>query len=154
MALCDMCGKETPSVIAEIEGTQLNVCEKCSRFGKIIKKINMIIEKPRKAKKRKSANVEEKEIIEFISESFGKKVKDSREKLGLKQEDFAKKINEKVSVIHNIESEHHEPSIELARKLEKFLHIQLVEQKEVEKISSTKKSSGNLTIGDLMQLKK
>lgn len=154
MSLCDMCGKEIPSVLAEVEGTNLNVCDKCARFGKIIKKLNII---PANAKrgtpKKKESQIEEKEIVETIQEGFGKAIKEAREKLGLNQEDFAKKINEKVSVIHSLESEHHEPSIELARKLEKQFHIKIVEEREVEKISVGKKSPNQMTIGDLIKIK-
>ena len=42
MALCDMCGKETKLIVALIENTELNVCEKCGKFGKIIRKDNYI----------------------------------------------------------------------------------------------------------------
>ena len=33
---CDMCGRDTQLFKADIEGTILNVCGNCSRFGKII----------------------------------------------------------------------------------------------------------------------
>ena len=36
---CDLCGKEDELYLALIEGTELNVCKNCSKFGKIIKKI-------------------------------------------------------------------------------------------------------------------
>ena len=39
MSLCDMCGKETDLVVALIEGTELNVCRECGKFGKILRKL-------------------------------------------------------------------------------------------------------------------
>ena len=32
---CEMCGKETNLVRARIEGAEMTVCEKCSRFGTV-----------------------------------------------------------------------------------------------------------------------
>lgn len=152
MALCDMCGKENSSIVAMIEGTELNVCLNCAKFGKPLRKIK-ISEQIKEVKLQKK-HEEKEEIIETIVEGYGKLIKEAREKLGLKQEDFAKKINEKVSVIHSLESEHHEPNIDLARKLEKFLKIRLVEEEKIENPEFGKTSSSQLTIGDLIKIKK
>ena len=76
--------------------------------------------------------------------------------MGLKQEDFAKKINEKLSVVSGIESGRHKPSMELAKKIGRFLRISLVEEiedKEEEKIAG-KGASEELTIGDLIKIRK
>ncbi len=101
---CDMCGKETDLVIALIENTELNVCENCSKFGKVKRKVHIStpIQKSKKIEK------EPEEVTKRIIKGYGNLIKDAREKLNLKQEEFAKKINEKVSLIHNIESKHHE----------------------------------------------
>ena len=153
MSLCDMCGKETNLVVALIEGTELNVCSKCAKFGKILRRV--IEEKPIEKIGRKviKEEADEEEIIEGIVEGYGKLIKEAREKLGLKQEDFAKKINEKVSLIHNIESEHHEPSLKLAGKIEKFLKIKLIEQTKLENDKFDKMTDNQVTVGDLIKLK-
>jgi putative transcription factor len=152
MVLCDMCGKETNLVVADIEGTELNVCDICAKHGKIIRKIEPIKES-RNIRKKEKIEIEE-ETIEKIVEGYGKLIKESREKLGLKQEDFAKKINEKSSIIHNIESEHYEPDIKLAQKIEKFLKIRLIEEEKIEKTNIDHVDSAGLTIGDLIKIKK
>ena len=75
--------------------------------------------------------------------------------MGLKQEDFANKINEKVSLIHHIETGRHEPSIELTRKLERFLRIKLIV--EHEETHDTAKKEGrpeSFTLGDFIKIKK
>ncbi len=152
MTLCDMCGKETDLVVAIIEGSEMNVCSQCARFGKIIRKIKP--PEPIKKEIEKVGKEEpEKEIIENIVESYGKIIKEAREKLGLKQEDFAKKINEKASLIHKIESEHQKPSIDFAKKIEKFLKIKLIEEEKLEKIKLDKSDSESFTIGDIIKLK-
>ncbi len=69
---------------------------------------------------------------------------------------MAKKLMEKESLLHNVESGHMKPNLELARKLEKFLKISIVEQIELEASSSTsekKKGGSGLTIGDMLNRK-
>ena len=151
MVVCDMCGKEKNLVIADIEGTELNVCNDCAKFGKIIRKIEPIREE--KEIRRKIQKEDEEEIIERIIENFGKIIKEGREKLNLKQDEFAKKINEKASIIHSLESEHHEPNIKLANKIEKFLKIKLIEKETIEESNLNTIKSEALTIGDLIKKK-
>ncbi|MDP7457542.1 MAG: helix-turn-helix domain-containing protein, partial [Candidatus Woesearchaeota archaeon] len=66
----------------------------------------------------------------------------------------AKKINEKVSLIHHIETGKTEPSIALAKKLERFLNISLVKQDEQIPVHIEKSSSEAMTIGDMIKVKK
>jgi|TARA_B100002003_G_C14002291_1_gene483818 putative transcription factor len=151
MVVCDMCGKEKNLIVADIEGTELNVCNDCAKFGKIIRKIEPI--RTQKEVKRNQQKEDEEEIIERIIENFGKIIKEGREKLNLKQDEFANKINEKASIIHSLESEHHEPNIKLANKIEKFLKIKLIEEETVEETNLNTTKSENLTIGDLIKKK-
>ena len=156
---CDMCGKETDVLYkTEIEGAVMYVCKECSRFGKVLGVKRSFVEK-KKVKgndRKKNNNVEpEVDIIEEIVDDYNIIVKNAREKIGLKQEDLAKKISEKVSLIQKIETGDIEPSIKVARKLEKFLKIKLIETIRLEKTKpKTTKESGNLTIGDIIEVKK
>ena len=149
---CDMCGKETDLVVALIEGTELTVCKECASFGKILRKAKPTVR--HEEKKKPKVKLPERQIIETIVPGYGRIIKKKREELGLKQEDFARKINEKVSLIHNIESEHFEPSINLARKIERFLKIKLVEQFEEQLSGKSKKltSTDEMTIGDIIKI--
>jgi putative transcription factor len=124
--------------LAEIEGTSMHVCTECSRFGKTKGKTNVrvVVEE----KKRKETT----EPVYVFAQGYGTMVKKAREKLGLKQEEMAKKLNERESTLHNIESEHFKPSIELARKLEKSLHISIVEEIKDEQNSSTKSHQNSM----------
>ncbi len=148
-----MCGKETNLFKTVVEGTELRVCKDCSKFGRVVEKIA----EPVKGKKKKHIEEEreEPEIVEAIVPDYASKVKNARESLGLKQEELAKKLSEKESVIHKIETGHYEPNLMLARKLERFLKITLVEQQEIKKEGNAKVSpAGPLTIGDLIKIKK
>lgn len=148
-----MCGKETELFITSVEGTDLKVCQNCAKFGKIKTRAKPL--EPPKKKKQVEIEEEEPEIIQTISSDYALKVKNARESLKLKQEELAKKLNEKESVIHKIETGHYEPNIKLAKKLERFLKIKLVEEEEVNKEKQkASKSSGPLTIGDILKIKK
>ena len=37
MSQCEMCGKETKLFTTLVEGTELNICQPCSKFGKILR---------------------------------------------------------------------------------------------------------------------
>lgn len=150
---CEICGSDEKLFKTLIEGTELNVCKKCSKFGKIISEVR-IETKEKKPAKIERETAPEKEVLQIIVPDYGLRIKKAREALGLKQEDFAKKINEKISLIHNIESNRFEPSISLARKLEKFLKITLVEQYEDTHDKVSKAKSDLFTIGDFIKVKK
>jgi putative transcription factor len=152
---CDLCGRETEFLLkTEVEGTELNLCKECSQHGKVLRKIEAAVEKPKSASKP-TFTLPEREIIQVIIPDYANLIKEKREQLGLKQEEFAKKIAEKESIIHKIETGQFEPSIALARKVEKFLKIKLIEEHEETK-QKTKKSSEDegFTIGDIIKIKK
>ncbi len=151
-----MCGKETELFKTDIEGSILNLCKECSKFGKVV---SVVKEKEVRAKKPISvsldrANTKEQESILVVIPDYGDIIKKKREQLGIKQEDFAKQINEKKALIHKIEINQFEPPVSLARKIEKFLHIKLIEQQEIkpEKVEKTK--SDSFTIGDFIKVRK
>jgi len=156
MPCCDICGKETELYHALIEGTEMNVCIECGKFGKIIKKAREYKEKPKKIIKDFSELHQnpDKEIVQVIVKDYAQRIKNKREQFGLKQEDFAKKISEKESLIHHIESGTFEPNINLARKMEKFLKIKLVEEEEVAKDMHFKASPEQFTVGDFIKVRK
>lgn len=147
---CELCGTETKLFKAVVEGTELTVCKSCAGHGKIIKAIFQ--KKPEKKKQAIKSKIQEPEEEELLIPNFAKKIRKEREKRKLKQEDFAKKINIKASLLHKIESGSFEPSLEMARKLERALGIRLIVKEKIEKTIVAKgKSSENITIGDLIK---
>jgi len=162
VSLCELCGRKPSIYNCEIEGTMMKVCEDCSRFGGVKGKSNVRIV-VQESKKPVSNDPE----YVFV-QGYGSIVKNAREKLNLKQEDFAKNINEHKSVIHQVEIEHIRPNILLARKLERALHIKIVDEVRVGKYESeedaktlnstgrlTSKPKGEgLTLGDMMNVRK
>jgi len=153
---CDICGKETNLFKTDVEGSILNLCEECSRFGKVISVIEGE-KKEVKKKVKKDIKIEKpkkKEFILTIIPDYGGIIKKKREQLRVKQEDFAKEIKEKRALIHKIETNQFEPSVSLARKIEKFLNIKLIEMEELKAGKIDKKKGEHFTIGDFIKVKK
>ncbi|MBN1156294.1 TIGR00270 family protein [Candidatus Woesearchaeota archaeon] len=153
---CEICGKDELLFKTNIEGTMMNVCKPCSKYGKVISaaREETAVRQKKKDENKTIAITRKKEIIQTIVEDYGEKVKRKREQLGLKQEELAKMIAEKESLLHHIESGKFEPNIELARKLERFLKISLVEEYEEENSRLQHTKSDELTIGDLIKVRK
>ncbi|MBT3464299.1 TIGR00270 family protein, partial [archaeon] len=89
---------------------------------------------------------------ERIVKNYASLIRTKREQMNLKQEEFAKMLTEKESIIHKIESGTYKPSISMAKKIERQLGLKLREEIEIEEIE-IKKTKGSLTIGDMLKLK-
>ena len=146
MSNCDLCGRETELFRVEVEGSFVNACERCGRFGKIIGRANK-----NKIELKKKNLVDEK--IEVIVEDYDRIIRRERERRGLRHEDLAKKLNEKESVIQKIENKQMMPGLELARKMEKFFGIKLVEDISDDKIEIKHAESRRVTLGDVIKQK-
>ena len=70
--------------------------------------------------------------------------------MNLTQEELAKKLKEKASIIKRVE-EGWEPPTKLINKIEKFFDIKLREKIE-EKVLEKKSDSKELTIGDVVEV--
>lgn len=152
MPICEMCGGDLELVDAIVEGTMLKLCKRCAKFGRVI-----TIEKPIiKEEKIFESNRPIEEPQEVIISNYSEIIKKARELKNLKQEEVAKQIAEKESVIHNLESGNLTPSIKLAKKLEQFFRIKLIVKPEENKKESKKLDFKNnfVTIGDLLKMSK
>ena len=146
-----MCGSPGKLYKAVIEDAELTVCHECSKFGKVISVVKQEYAKEIKAKA--AENIIQPEKIDVIVNDYAEKIRKKREQLGLKQEEFAKKINEKESLIQKIESGHFEPSISLAKKIEGFLKIKLVEEHEETHEHHKASKADTFTLGDFIKKK-
>ena len=151
--------------MTEIEGTVINVCKECSGYGKVIKPIvqTEFKGKARKAKKTSEDVIyteteqdSQSELIESIVENYNEIIKRKREKLGMPQKEFARHVNEKESLMQNIEKGRMEPSMSLAKKLEKLLDITLIEMIEDSGRAGIRSDEGDeksatFTLGDFIK---
>ncbi len=150
---CEICGKTEALYNVSIEGTELKVCRDCVKYGKVMESLKTNTAQPQRHF-QPLPKIEQQEEEETIIENYSVLIKNAREKLGLSQEDFAKKINEKVSLVHKLETGAFEPPIEMAKKIERFLRIRIVAKAEEAKEKPSKKTSDVLTIGDVLKIKK
>jgi len=167
---CEVCGRKIhgkPYKVM-IEGARLTVCGKCAKHGTIAweeaKPKTAVTLKPRitrhmpsKIQSKKPPPQRAAESILELVEHFDVKIRQAREKLELSHEELGRKISEKVSVLKKIETGKMTPDNKLAAKLEHALKIKLLVPASEEKIPQTKipkPVSRELTLGDLIQLKK
>jgi len=153
--MCDMCGSEEKLFRTDIEGSVLNVCSSCAKFGKIIAAVPEVIrQKQKRPEAKPDATPSKSELIQIVSDDAAQKVREKRQRLGLKQKQLAKAIAEKESLIQKIESGQFIPSISLARKLERYLKIRIVEQHEEKHDHAFRAKGSSLTIGDMLSTRK
>jgi putative transcription factor len=165
--ICEMCGSDKNKLLlTEVEGALVKVCPDCARFGKGRKEEKpapaMDVSSggssggfslpPLKKKGAYSKDVFDRMGDDELVDDYGKVIRRSREALHLSQEDLAKKINEKKSIIAKLESGNMVPSDDLVKKLEKALLVKLKE-KYVAKSQTLKPkgSGGPVTLGDLVK---
>ena len=159
---CEVCGHKIHDepITAVIEGAKLTVCVECSKHGKIIHQEEVAL--PQKSLKKTQAPVAmvqrksvvaKVEITQEITEDYANKIKAAREKLVLTHEELGKKINEKASVLRNLEAGKMSPNNQLASKLEHMLKIKLLVPISEEKVPPPTSKSANqeLTLGDLIE---
>jgi len=118
MADCEICGFKEASVNVRIDSAILNACEDCAKSGKVI-------DAPRQVQQF-APIVSKPSAEELVVSDFGKVIGQARQRSGLKQDELANKLNEKLPVVQAAESGKR-CDIKLAKKLEKFFGIKLVE---------------------------
>lgn len=153
MALCEMCGKTGNLVLAEVEGVELKVCPNCAKHG-VVKSRGNYNYNPRF---QRTSYSKREEVEEKVVENYAHLIREAREKSNLNQEDFAQLLQEKESVTSKWESGSMPPSLEEARKLQRFLGITLIRKEESEEeLKQEKRRPGDdtLTLGDFIKIKK
>jgi len=147
---CDMCSAPGKLYRTIVESAELSLCYECSKLGKVI----AVIQQKTNSMPAKGGNDEpQTEIMEIIVDDYAEKIRKKRGSLGLNQKEFAKKLNEKESLIQNIESGHFKPPIGMAKKIGSVLKIKLVEEHEERHEKQVKPKIGSFTIGDFIKVK-
>lgn len=170
MASCEMCGYNGELKRAVVEGSLLMLCDKCVKFGEVIelksppsedivssrmKKLNT----SRYASMRSAGVYVHESEEELVVKDYFELVKRAREKMAKTQEEVAKEIAEKVSIVQGIESGRLEPSLKLAKKLEQYFKIDLMKKVSISKENEELEQDlglkhGSMTIGDVIKIKK
>ncbi|UYZ39893.1 MAG: multiprotein bridging factor aMBF1 [Candidatus Methanospirare jalkutatii] len=142
---CEICGSEIRDDVyfIRVDASELKVCKYCARHGTLVRRVRVerVLEEGRKLKSASVASAatvsavvrrrpriydEMERVLEEeaeIPEDFGRLVKSARERLGWKQAELARRINEKQSVIRKIETGEIIPTKELREKLKRALNL-------------------------------
>lgn len=144
--ICELCGKPITGKPTKvwIEGAQLTVCHRCTRYGSIVKPaIKRVSHQP---PKRRELRLESEDKV--LVDNYNVLIRQARESMGLTQADLARLISEKESIIRRLESGRMAPTLELAKKLEKALKVKLYEEVRQEQ-EVPRPQSLELTLGDV-----
>jgi len=87
-----------------------------------------------------------------LAPDYDQRVRNARENSGMKQEELADELNEKLSLIRKIERGEMRPDEEVRGKLESALGVSLTEEVGGEEWESDE-SSGGYTVGDIIERK-
>lgn len=167
---CELCGREVSETLCKtitIEGAVLRVCPTC--YSRLVKNKGSSLVSQQKTtlyhtrqdnsrelgRKWSRARIPKRILEEEfdVVPDYSKRIREARQRLGWSTRVLAEKVREKESVIKRIESGKLKPSIDLARRLEKVLHIKLLEPIVEEKTTSTTIDKEDyFTIGDLIKI--
>lgn len=156
---CEICGSDIrgkPHTV-NVEGSVLEVCDRCARYGKpadkwapVSKKLFPVERSVRTVKAGRS-NIFDK-LREEIIPDFDVVIKDVREKRNLTVEELASRIKEKAALLRKIERREITPEDELRRKLEKELEIKLTERVGTEQKAHALQKG--ITLGDIANIRR
>ena len=147
-----------------LEGAKITVCDNCAQHGKKIYKPSPNVQFKKTSQKKpqttpnkqriKPRDVEEVEIVL----DYAKRIRNARNNLKLNQDQFAQKLNEKPSLLRRIEAGKVEPTVKLAKKIQKIYNIQLMKKTDetefnVQETKFMKRSAGS-SLGDIAFIKK
>jgi putative transcription factor len=160
---CDICGRQIvgQAFKVKVEGAKMVVCRSCQALGKPYQEDPVIQRAPPGFAERlhvpqSSASRPVKlprEIDELeVAENFPEVVRKGRMKLGWSQDDLAKKVKEKLSVIQKIETGKMSPNTQLCRQLQHELRIKLLVPRS-ETPPPKAAAPAEVTLGDIVKIK-
>jgi len=179
MVSCEMCGAETSSPkTVKIEGAELEVCDDCTDFGTEVQtgssgststKYSTGSSESSSSSGSSSSGggttgagrsgggggqSDMYDDIEELAQDYDERLREAREAAGLSQEDLAKQLNEKASLIRKLEHGDILPSDEVQQKLERALEVDLgAGGSAAGEEWSGGSSTGEYTLGDVVERK-
>jgi len=158
---CEICGVEIIGSARKVvvEGTELDVCGKCSQYGKaaqgwtpVSRKVAPVAPAPkpgiRKTKRRSHDDMDD----EIVSD-YSKIIREGREAKGWTLEELGMNIKEKAALIRKIERSEIKPEDNLRKKLERGLGIKLTERVSTDVMEHGTGFQGT-TLGDIVKIKR
>lgn len=167
-----MCGAETSSpTTVEIEGAELDVCDDCADFGTEVEQQSTGSASTKYSTDSSSggsdgsssadgasgsSNTRRHDMfddMEEVVQDYDERIRNAREAAGLSQDELAKELNEKASLIRKLERAASLPSDSVQGKLERKLDITLTEGGVDDTEWEGGASTGEYTLGDVVQRK-
>ena len=144
------------------------VCDHCQTLGKPYKEDHPVPSRPRPTVspksnvrspiilpvRRKTAELP-REIDELdLADDFAERVRKHRTKLGISQDELARRVKQKLSVIQKIETGKITPDSRLCHELEHELKVKLLLPHDDDETESPKAAAPtSVTLGDIIQIK-
>jgi len=140
------------------------VCAKCQRLGKpyveetpprlssrpmskVTSRGSVFTPNPRRITPALPKEIDELDLVD----DYSSRVRDRRMKLELSQEELAKRVKEKLSVIQKIETGKMTPNTKLCRELEHELRVKLLLPRKEAIVPTT--TPAEVTLGDIIRIK-
>ncbi|WP_101297763.1 multiprotein bridging factor aMBF1 [Halegenticoccus soli] len=175
MPQCEMCGAEKPSLTTtKVEGAELELCDNCKGFGTEVRTESSGSSASTKystSSSSKSSTASQSsggasagsgstrrrrdmfDDMDEIATDYDDRIRRAREGMGLSQEDLAKQLNEKASLIRKLERGDMLPNDTIQRKLERKLDISLTEGGDTDEAEWSGGGSTTTTLGDVVKRK-
>ncbi|WP_336022944.1 multiprotein bridging factor aMBF1 [Halobellus salinisoli] len=179
MPQCEMCGNERPSLTTvKVEGAELELCDDCKEFGTEVRTESSSSQSTKYSTSSTSKSSGSSgassassssgggssggstrrrrdmfDTMDEVAADYDQRIREAREGLGLSQEDLAKSLNEKASLIRKLERGDILPSDDVQKKLERKLEISLVEGEDTDDSEWSGGSSTTTTLGDVVKRK-
>lgn len=152
---CEVCGQTIRSrpKKALVEGAMLQVCEDCAKHASSTwedyrSRPGPKVFTPSKPRRAAGTRIEEEDYV--MVEDYGQKIKKAREARGWPQEELARRINEKASLIGKLETEKVVPNLEVAKKLQHIFGFPLLTQAtSPPSLTQPQSKTMELTLGDI-----
>jgi len=170
MVQCEMCGAETPSPkTVKVEGAELQVCDECADFGTEVREESSSSTSTKystssssgssessQSSSSQSSNTRRRDMFDEMDEiaaDYDERIRNARENTEMNQEELAKSIGEKASLIRKLERGDVLPTDDVQQKLESELGISLTESGDEEGEWSSDTAGSGLTLGDMVKRK-
>ena len=170
MVQCEMCGKDVASPNrVKIEGAELDVCDECTDFGTEVTTEDSASSSTKYSTSSSSSGSSGSgssdssgssssrprndmfDQMDELAQDYDQRIREARESRGISQEDLAKELNLKASLIRKLERGDTLPSDDVQTKLERELDISLnAGGSDADEEWSGGSSSGEYTLGDVV----
>jgi len=169
-----MCGSEQPSLTTvKVEGAELQLCDECKEFGTEVRTESSSTTSTKYSTSNSGGSgssgaggtasggssggsTRRRDMFDDMDElvaDYDRRIREARESRGLSQEDLAKSLNEKASLIRKLERGDMLPSDDVRDKLAGELEISLVEGEDTDDAEWSGGSSTTTTLGDVVKRK-